>query len=70
MRKIMLSATFIISSMLFIQCNNSATGDTSSDTSAHQADTTKTQIVTEGGLKDSIATGASDTTTKKDPVKN
>ena len=70
MKKIFVTFSMILGTMAFIQCNNSATGETSSDTtSTMQTDTTKTQIVTEGGLKDSLQTGATDTSAKKDTIK-
>ncbi|MES1223407.1 MAG: hypothetical protein ABUT20_48375 [Bacteroidota bacterium] len=61
MKKTIVAAMLIFSSLLIIRCNDSSTSansqkdSTSTDTGTHK-------IVTEGGLKDSLATGATDTT--------
>ena len=69
MKKKMAAIAVILSTILMAQCNNSATGNTSSDTASAQIDTVKTPVVTEGGLRDSIETGATDSTKKKDSIK-
>ncbi|MGC4038638.1 MAG: hypothetical protein QM764_21930 [Chitinophagaceae bacterium] len=47
-----------------IACNDSATANKAKDTLS--TDTVGHKIVTQGGLQDSIATGATDTTKRKD----
>ena len=68
MKKIIATGAFTLSALFLVSCNNSGTGETNSDTTTQQKDTVKTPQVTEGGLRDSIQTGATDTTTKKDSV--
>jgi hypothetical protein len=56
---------FIIS----LSCNNSAEPTSSGDTSIKTVDTMEPKIVTEGGLKDSLKIGASDSADKKNADK-
>jgi len=69
MKKISIGASLVISSILFIQCNNSANGGNQTDSALHRPDTVPAKIVVEGGLKDSLAIGTSDTTKQKDSAK-
>jgi len=69
MKKINTGASLIISSLLFIHCNNSANGGNQTDSALQRPDTVPAKIVVEGGLKDSLAIGASDTTKEKDSAK-
>ncbi|MCW3116090.1 MAG: hypothetical protein JWM28_172 [Chitinophagaceae bacterium] len=68
MKKMLTMGAFIMATLFLIQCNNSGTGEKTVDTTTRQTDTVKTPVVTEGGLKDSIQIGVSDTTKKKDSV--
>jgi len=68
MKKIISILTMAITALVIIfGCNNSATGNTSSDTATH-VDSFKPPAVTEGGIRDTTMRGL-DSTQSKDSTK-
>jgi hypothetical protein len=66
MKNIIRKGVLILSVIILANCNNSGTAEKKDDPANKKTDTIKMPVVTEGGLRDSIPTGATDSTTKKE----